>query len=301
MTSVGSRDIFIAKYDNNGNYFWAKSIGGTVLDESFIIALDGYGNLYITGYFNATSDFDPGVGVANLVPVGSRDILFAKYDNNGNYLWAKNIGSTLDDFGYSLAVDAVGNVYITGEFQGTADFDPGTGTANLTTNGSYDIYIAKYDNNGNYLWANKIGGTSSDAGNSITIDGSGNIYITGGFYGTTDFDPGAGTANLTSSGVSDIFFAKYGQLTGVDEFGTGKIASIFIYPNPTNDRITITNNKISKETIVGIYDLQGNKIMENKFQNQSLFELNVGLLSKGIYMVKIQNELSVETKKLMIQ
>lgn len=91
---------------------------------------------------------------------------------------------------------------------GTADFNPGTGTANLTTAGQSDIYISKLDADGNFLWAKRIGGNSWDDGSGISLDATGNIYVTGHFSGTVDFDPGAGTANLTSAGNYDIFICK---------------------------------------------------------------------------------------------
>ncbi|HRF19893.1 MAG TPA: SBBP repeat-containing protein, partial [Chitinophagaceae bacterium] len=99
--------------------------------------------------------------------------------------------------------------YIIGEFRASADFDPGAGTVNLTSAGGSDIFFAKYDASGNYVYAKRLGGTAEDVGFGIAVDGSGNVYVTGYFIGTGDFDPGAGTANLISSGIQDIFFAKY--------------------------------------------------------------------------------------------
>lgn len=212
LTSFGLDDIFFAKYDANGNYLWAKSIGGSGYDRGTNILVDGSGNILVTGFFYVTVDFDPDTGNASLASVGYSDIFFAKYDANGNYLWAKSIGSTADDWSNSIAVNRSGNVYITGAFNDTADFDPGAGTANLISMGFFNIFFAKYDANGNYLWAKSIGSTSNGYGNSITVDPSspdGNIYITGNFYGTADFDPGTATVNLMSVGLYDIFLAKY--------------------------------------------------------------------------------------------
>ncbi|TAL58674.1 MAG: T9SS type A sorting domain-containing protein [Bacteroidetes bacterium] len=208
----GNSDIFFAKYNFNGNYVWAKGIGSTSADAGNAIAVDGSGNVYITGYFYNTADFDPGAGIANLTSAGTGDIFFAKYDSNGGYLWAKGMGSTTIstyDAGKGITVDGNGNVYVTGFFDGTVDFDPSIGTANLFSSGIYDIFFGKYDSNGNYLWAKGIGSTSADAGNAITVGANGNVYITGYFNGTADFDPGAGTSNLTSAGAEDIFFAQY--------------------------------------------------------------------------------------------
>ena len=212
LSSVGGRDIFIAKYDASGNYLWANRMGGTSSEVGYGIALDGSGNVHITGAFlSTTADFDPGVGTANLSNAGNDDIFVAKYDASGNYLWAGRTGGTNSDIGYGIAVDGSGNVHVTGSFQGSnVDFDPGAGTANRSSAGNHDIFIAKYDVSGNYLWANRVGGASIDDGYGITLDGSGNVYATGAFLGANvDFDPGAGTANLSSVGNINMFIAQY--------------------------------------------------------------------------------------------
>ena len=215
LTSNGSpNDIFFAKYSSTGGYLWANRIGGTTADYARDMAVDAAGNVYITGEFQGTVDFDPGAGTANLIPAGFFEVYFAKYSTAGAYVWAKNIGGANGDIGYGIAVDGTGSIYITGYFETTADFDPGAGTANLTVGGSNDIFVAKYTSAGNYVWANKIGGIGSDLGYNIAFDASSNVYITGSFASTADFDPGAGTANLTSTGPSDVFIAKYSSTGG---------------------------------------------------------------------------------------
>ncbi|MCH8890811.1 MAG: hypothetical protein IH827_07025, partial [Myxococcales bacterium] len=97
-----------------------------------------------------------------------------------------------------MAVDAAGNVYTTGFFLGTADFDPGPGTFNLTSAGSVDVFVQKLDTAGNPVWAVGMGGTGTDQGLGVAVDGAGNVYTSGFFQGTADFDPGPGTFNLTS-------------------------------------------------------------------------------------------------------
>jgi len=209
LTSTGSADIFIAKYDAAGNYVWAKSIGGSGDDDSSRIALDASGNIYITGYFHGTADFDPAAATANLTSTGSADIFIAKYDASGNYLWAKNIGGTGDDIPAAIAITGSSNIYVTGTFTGTADFDAGAATANLTSNGGADIFLTEYDGSGNYLWAKSIGGSTNDNAFAFAFDNGNDICLTGSFAGTVDFDANAGTANLTSAGGTDIFIAKY--------------------------------------------------------------------------------------------
>jgi len=208
LTSTGGQDIYVHKFDANGNFLWAKSMGGLSNDEGLSVAVDASGNVYTTGYFEGTVDFDPGPGVSNLVTSGSYyDIFIQKLDANGNFVWVKQIGSTLADAGNSIAVDA-GHVYITGfcPSNGTVDFDPGPGTYNLPGDQS-PIFVLKLDLNGNFVWAKGMGGISSDEGQSVSVDASGNVYTAGHFAGTCDFDPGTGTYSLSSPAM-DIFVQK---------------------------------------------------------------------------------------------
>ncbi len=218
LTSAGAVDIFISKLDAAGNFIWARSMGGTGSGWGISIALDGSGNVYTTGYFQGTVDFDPSAGIYNLNSgwLTVIDIFISKLDANGNFLWAGRMGGTNGSYGRSIAIDGSGNVYTTGYFSATADFDPGAGVYNLTSTGSYDMFISKLDANGNFIWAAHMVQTSIGGGNeygrSIAIDGSGNVYTTGFFQGTVDFDPGAGVYNLTSAGILlgsyDIFISK---------------------------------------------------------------------------------------------
>ena len=129
--------------------------------------------------------------------------------------WAFDIGSETgtsdDDQGYAIARDAAGNIYVTGKFVKTADFNPDGGTTNnLTSNGGGDIFVAKYNSSGDYQWAFNIGGTGYDYGYGIAVDASSNVYVTGYFEGSNvDFDPSGTTNDLSSSGLRDIFVAKY--------------------------------------------------------------------------------------------
>ena len=209
LTSVGLDDIFVSKLDASGNFVWAKGIGGRNYDSGTSIAVDDSGNVYTTGYFKETADFDPGTGTYNLSTLfNSNDIFISKLDALGNFIWAKSMGKTGYDSGSSIAVDHSGNVYTTGYFSETVDFDPSAGTFNLTSAGYTDVFLSKLNASGNLVWAKRMGSTSGDGGTSIAIDGSGNVYTTGYFSETVDFDPSAGTFNLTSEGGEDIFLSK---------------------------------------------------------------------------------------------
>jgi|GEM_PF-495661 len=211
LISAGAAfDIFLAKYDSFGNYLWAHSFGGSGVDRGVSVAGDGSGNIYTTGAFEGTVDFDPSGNVANLIAAGTKDIFIAKFDRSGNYIWAQNLSGNGNDFefGVRLAVDSSGNSYTTGNFSGTVDFDPGSDVDSFTASGLNDIFITKFDPDGNYLWTKTLGSTGDDISYSIALDSSGNTYTTGSFQNTVDFDPGAGIANLTSAGGQDTFIAK---------------------------------------------------------------------------------------------
>jgi len=173
------------------------------------IVLDQNENSYITGSFDSIVDFDPGPGTYNLSSNGLVDIFIQKIDSSGNLVWVYSFGSSGGDSGNSITIDNQGDIYITGTFRGTIDFNPGIGISNLTVppTSSWGIFILKLDANGNFIWAKSI---DDGSGNSIEVDSFNNVYITGGFGGgTIDFDPGPGVYNLTSTTINrDVFVLK---------------------------------------------------------------------------------------------
>jgi len=239
LTSPPLWSCFISKLDSYGNLVWAYSVDTA---QGSKITLDAAGNVYITGWFYGTSDFDPGPGIYNLTSGAAASIFITKVDNGGNFIWAKRIcGASGNDASYGIAIDTGSNeaVFITGEFDQTEDFDPDTGVYNLTPAGNEDIFICKLDGSGNFVWARKIGGISQDCiGWDIAIDpsGSGGIYSTGEFSGTVDFDPGPGVYNLTGGGAfiskidssGNFVWAKkvngsYGYGIGIEPSGTNTV------------------------------------------------------------------------------
>ncbi|MES2515343.1 MAG: T9SS type A sorting domain-containing protein [Bacteroidota bacterium] len=211
IATKGANDIFITKLDPAGNLLWAKRLGGGGNDDATDITVDAAGNVYTTGYFIYTADFDPGTGVSNLTAVNN-DVFISKLDANGNFVWARNLGGGGSETGMGIHVDASGNVYTTGTFGYAADFDPSpTTTYTLAAPSSNTIFISKLDINGNFVWAKAIGGAGgANLGEDITTDAAGNVYTTGQ-YTKADFDPDA-TATFSMTCVtgynSDIFVSK---------------------------------------------------------------------------------------------
>jgi len=297
LTSVGARDVFVQKLDVSGNFLWAKSFGGSSYDIGHSIKVDASGNVYTTGYFERTVDFDPGAGTANLTSAGSTDVFVQKLDTSGNFLWAKSFGDWFDDYGYSIAVDASGNVYTTGIFEGTVDFDPGAGTADLTSLGDCNVFVQKLDASGNFLWAKSFGDWFDDYGYSIAVDASGNVYTTGFFKLEVDFDPGAGTANLTSVGDADVFIQKLGSgVAGIVDMGKG--IHIKAYPNPSKGLVKLTFEQTLNKIEIMLTDLQGKVVFTKRLDATANEEINIDG-SAGIYFLSIKTPQGQSVVKLI--
>lgn len=224
---------------------WAKAINGA---WGMSIGVDKNNNIYTSGYFQGTVDFDAGPGIYTITATGgstwdfylcktdsagnflwvrnksgqmsnndlkvdttgvyvSNYTSILKYDHSGNLVWEKNIAVTGFANVYSLALDSLSNLYITGPFSGTTDLDPGANVYNLTSNGSYDIFLTKLSSSGNFIWAKGIGSNGMDYGTGVVVNKN-FIFLTGTFSETVDFNPGPGIFNLTCAGGYDIFVSK---------------------------------------------------------------------------------------------
>ncbi len=219
MGSGSTYDIYLAKYDLNGNYMWARGLDAQSAGVSNAITADASGNVYLGGVFNGTVDFDPGVATVNLTCASPGNMFLAKYNASGNYTWAIQMGDpTNNEAIMDLAVDGIGNVVCTGSFVGpnATDFNPGAGTdSHIPYSSSYnDGFVAKYSPAGVHIFANAFGGATNDFGLAIATDPARNVYVTGYYSDTVDFDPSVATYSLISNGINpDMFIVKY-NLTG---------------------------------------------------------------------------------------
>ena len=201
-------DIFILKLRSNGDFVWAKSLGGNSNDIANSIDTDLNGNILIGGQFRGVVDFDPDTSIHNLTSNGLNDIFILKLDSNGNFLWANSMGSSNQDAARMIKTDADGNIYTTGNCFAGTDFDPGSGTAFLPNLGGQKVFILKLDNNGNFLWVRGAVGPWFRGPYSFVLDSESSVHTTGYFGGTVDFDTDTGTYNLTSNGLDDVFIQK---------------------------------------------------------------------------------------------
>jgi len=210
LATTFGNDMFIAKYNASGNVVWAKNAGGTGGDYSNSIAVDASGNSFITGYFNSANiQFGSTTLVNPNSSSGGYNYFVAKYDTIGNPVWAKAaLGANVT--GNSIKLNAAGNIYVSGFFMGSATFD----TIAKNSNGSKDIFTAKYDTFGNAIWVKSIGGINEEIGNAISIDANDNSYVTGYFNSLSVI---VGGTTLTNNGApnGDVLIIKYDETGNV--------------------------------------------------------------------------------------
>ena len=211
LTSAGDNDIYVAKFNPNGDFLWVKRMGGYGFDRAHDVEITDNNEILVSGYFRNTADFDPGSGVFNMTSSGDYDSYVQKLDVNGNHIWAKAFHGNSYDRINSMDIDGSGNIILGGQFKGTTDFDPGTGIHNLTAGSGYDSFVLKLSNLGNLIWVKDFGTSyQNDICYGITVDQDDNIYSTGFFKGTVDFDPSSNSYNLstTLSSRAEIYISK---------------------------------------------------------------------------------------------
>ncbi len=194
---------FILKLDSSGNFQWVKLLDAS----SCSINLDKTGNIVATGRFNNSFDVDPGPGITTLNPNGTNDIYILKLDSNANFVWGTSIGGPYTEHANGIETDKLGNIYLSGFFIDSVDFDPGSGIHNLNAINT-DVFILKLNGDGLFQWVRQFESISTVKSYSIFVDDSAYIYTTGYYYDTTDFDPDTGYYELTSFGDYDAFVYK---------------------------------------------------------------------------------------------
>ncbi len=184
---------------------WGGRFGGIGEDVVRAMEVDDLGNTYTTGYFTDTADFDISSGEAMLTSQGFYDIFVSKHDSDGNFEWVRGIGGAGFEYAVGVSFDPFGNVFVTGVYEGTVDFDPGAGEYLLSSSGGLDIFILKLNSQGDFVWARSVGGIDYEESTDIAVTPSGKVIVLGYLYEEVDFDPGPGTYLVSSVGASDTF------------------------------------------------------------------------------------------------
>ena len=223
MISNGGSDGFVARYSPSGTYQWVQTFGTSAADGGKKIIVNG-SDAYVSGFYG-----------------GTNQAYFCKRDasNFGTLLYQKTLTGTADVFVSDLGLDASGNVYVTGHFNGANQSFDGIGTITFPNRGGYDCYIAKYNSGGGYLYAFTFGGPNNDYTSSLNVNPNNNVYVTGIYYGSANFSSSPTfTNNLTSVDAYDMFLAKYNPCT----LPSAPVTSNAVLCYPTNLSFTASGS-----------------------------------------------------------
>jgi len=194
----GTWDAFVAKVSPQGVHLWSTYLGGSEMDHGYGIAVDGSSNIVLTGLTESSGWVSGGFDTT----LDGWDVFVAKLSPQGAHLWSTYLGGNASEFGYGIAVDGSGNIVVTGETWSSGWVSGGFDT---THNGFYDAFVAKLSPQGAHVWSSYLGGSYYDYGYGITVDGSGNIVVTGR---TESSGWVSGGFDTTYNGDRDAFVAK---------------------------------------------------------------------------------------------
>ena len=301
LGSNGDTDIFLLKLDAAGNFIWAFSMGGEMQDHSRDIIISN-GRVLIAGFIEGTIDFDPSEGEAILTSEGGYDAFIAAYSSDGDFLWVSSVAGADYCEAITLASDDDNNIYFAGSFYGTSDFDPSASTYELTSTGAWDIFAAKYDDQGNFEWAVNAGGNENDYGQNIMISGNQEeVVLCGKFKGWAEFDHNGSGKVLNASGGFDAFLARYGAYSGagINELNSG-FEDLLFYPNPAGDRLFISMPSADNNTHYQIINLLGKQLFTGMLVSE-LTTIDVSAYAPGIYFIRIEKGDRSVVSKLLIE
>jgi hypothetical protein len=289
LTNGTGAHIFLAKYDSTANFSWARSDGGDGGDMPSCLATDTAGNIFMTGWFHGSyTTF--GAVTLNNVNVGSSDLFVVKFDPSGTPLWGNRSGGMNNEAALSVSVDQSGNAVITGHYVSPSIV---FGTYTLGNAGVYDLFVTKYDVPGNVLWAKRVGAAGADFGQSVAIDGLGNVYVAGDFSSTSIVFGPVTLSNVTPAG-DEVFLAKLDITTGMSESFDDDNDGISIYPNPSSGKFTV-----EAKGILTVHNTLGEKIYSEKLVADKT-EIDLSGNAKGIYFIRVDSETGSVTKKIIV-
>jgi hypothetical protein len=296
-TLIGSSTVdgFLFKMDLSLNVTWAKRFGGNTSywDYPSTFEQDTNGNIYLVGGFQDSLT----IGSTTITNAGKKDMFFAKFDSGGSLVWVKQANATgaFTTIANMIRKDSDGLFYIIGSFNGSANF----GSYNVSTTNNQDVFIARYDDNGDCLGVRHFGFA---VGGSVEVDSNGDIIIAGGFSNTINI----GSTSLTSYGGGDMFFAKSDAITGIGE-GNSRMANnqLFIYANPNAGKcnITVPDDFLNEKNLtLSIYDNIGRLIQQQTLEmNEGKIKINLEQEAKGIYNVTLSSKKKSYNGKIVFE
>lgn len=284
------QEVFAAKFDSEGNNIWAECalvpfFGNYASGNG--IASDAEGNIYLTGYFQYSLAF----GEDTLsIAAGNIGMFLAKYDSGGNAVWGRTPGGTANDYGVDVCIDTDGHVFVTGYFQ--SPFLTFGAFPLINSNpGYHDAFMARYNADGDAVWATSIGGQGHDYGMCLGSGPVNTVYLTG-YFGSYSLD--FSNTTIINSGSNDMYLAKLSLDNALHAQTLGSRGEVAIFPNPFYSTVNIVSDG---PTTIEIYDMSSRKVFERQFTNTSGFDLSE--LAGGIYFYRCNQQGTVSTGKMI--
>jgi uncharacterized repeat protein (TIGR01451 family) len=267
LEGIGSHDGFVAKLNSNGDFVWAKQLGGVGPVNEYLsdVAVDNSSNIFITGTFMQTIDMDPGTGVYELESSNnSVDFFILKLNSSGNFSWVKHIGQYDIDRATSIALDASNNIYVTGLFGGTVDFDPGTGTTNLYEgSGVSDAFFLKLNSSGNFVWVGALASLTTEEGHDVEVNEAGIVYFTGKIGSTSTLTLNGNSQSVTAETQTNGKFILQSNTNGDINWVTASNDLYDITDMEVDESSSVyitgilTTTTVDMDPGLGIYNLTG--------------------------------------------
>ncbi|MCD4665916.1 MAG: T9SS type A sorting domain-containing protein, partial [Bacteroidales bacterium] len=291
LTSFGAFDAFHFMLDSDGNTLWANNAGSTMDDKPTPsgIAIDDNDNIYLTGFFQDAADFNGTQITSN----GSWDIYLVKYNPDGNLVWVRNDGGEENERAYGIALNE-NKMFIAGFMYGNSVYN---NEVTLTSYGERDLFVASYDTDGNFYWAENHGGPGDEWAFQITSDNQDGYYITGLHNDNAVF----GDTTLSTGQYMNLFLAKFTDSTLItqQEDVISFQNQTFVYPNPSKGIINIPGKLQSSDYLyIRVFDLTGKLIFSDKIYSNDRIDLRH--LDSGIYFLEIRNKEINMIEKLIL-
>jgi hypothetical protein len=303
--SNGARDMFLVKYSPNGQFLWFRTAGGLRNDDGAAVVAGKDGRIYVTGGFREQSFFG---NIEMWAKKGDLDIFTACYTKDGEIVWVRKAGGDINDKGFAIALDDTLNVYVTGYFGYESEF----GSQTITAVDSADIFVMKYDKDGNFKWVMTAGGEkdhsyqmgTEEAGRSLWVDKNGNLIVSGSFRSDATF----GSTHLQGWMHSDIFVAKIKQ-TGSKDFETSlpllKLeGQVQIFPNPADGFVNLRySSEEAADVTITIQSLNGQTLYHKKHNSTNVLNesLDLSSFSAGLYLLQITTKDAQMVRQLIIK
>ena len=279
LNNTGLCDIFLAKFDNNGEAIWSINEGGTDYDFSSQISLDTNGNVYLIGDYSSASMT---VGPNTLINSGFYDIVISKFNSNGTAIWAKSYGGSSSEDANSIICEDNGSVFASFSFSSTAI---SSGNFYFNNVGNSDILLMKLDSLGNSVWAQSIGGIDSEECTSMTLDVNKNLIFTGGFRSQPLV---LGSINLNNAGGDDVLLTKIAAAS-ITEIDDQELSLVELYPNPANDVLNVLTAADALGKNYFILDVTGKAIFSGQILDKNA-SIPVENLANGYYTIIIDSQ-----------